>query len=161
MSKIPIVARRRRSQLATTVPVLTPPGKPSTWFPGEGLVTQASLLSSLKSVLWKPWSFIKTLFMAVAIILEFLYVLFKIWSEICHLPSNMIFQHDLMTHKSFRHHFISFLKFPKFDPKFAHFSKFSRRWISSIDKPFHLKICMKFVMTYHSKWKIEIRKAIV
>ena len=40
-SKIPIVARRRRSQLATTAPVLTPPDKPSTWFPGEGLVTQA------------------------------------------------------------------------------------------------------------------------
>ena len=67
MSKIPIVARSRGCQLATTVPVLlftwaialcyelfslkvwffmvklTPPGKPSTWFPGDGLVTQAQL----------------------------------------------------------------------------------------------------------------------
>ena len=36
MSKIPIVARRRRSQLATTVPVLDAGGKPSTWFPPGG-----------------------------------------------------------------------------------------------------------------------------
>ena len=40
MSFSPIVARRSGSQLATTAPVLTPPGKPSTWFPGEELVTQ-------------------------------------------------------------------------------------------------------------------------
>ena len=40
MSKIWIVARRLGCQLATTAPVLTPPGKPSTWFPGEELVTQ-------------------------------------------------------------------------------------------------------------------------
>ena len=50
MSKIPIVARRRRSQLATTVPVLTPPGKPSTWFPGEGLVTQAQMFYLLSNM---------------------------------------------------------------------------------------------------------------
>ena len=41
MSKIPIVARRRRSQLATTVPVLTARGKPSTWFPRGRLVEQS------------------------------------------------------------------------------------------------------------------------
>ena len=40
MSKIWIVARRLGCQLATTVPVLTAPGKPSTLFPGEELVTQ-------------------------------------------------------------------------------------------------------------------------
>ena len=51
MSKVPIVARRRRSQLATTVPVLTPPGKPSTWFPGEGLVTQAQMFYLLSNML--------------------------------------------------------------------------------------------------------------
>ena len=53
MSKVPIVARRRRSQLATTVPVLTPPGKPSTWFPGEGLVTQAWLFHLLSNMSFK------------------------------------------------------------------------------------------------------------
>ena len=47
ISKISIVARRRRSQLATTVPVRMPPGQPSTSFPGEGLVTQARLFPSL------------------------------------------------------------------------------------------------------------------
>ena len=41
MSKIPIVARRRRSQLATTAPVLTARGKPSTWFPRGRLVEQS------------------------------------------------------------------------------------------------------------------------
>ena len=52
MSKVPIVARRRGCQLATSAPVLTPPGKPSTWFPGEGLVTQARLFSSLLLLLF-------------------------------------------------------------------------------------------------------------
>ena len=52
MSKIWIVARRLGCQLATTVPVLTPPGKPSTWFPGEGLVTQARLFPSLLLLLF-------------------------------------------------------------------------------------------------------------
>ena len=47
MSKSPIVARRRVCQLATTAPVLTPPGKPSTWFPGEELVTQAQFCNLL------------------------------------------------------------------------------------------------------------------
>ena len=47
-----IVARRRGCQLATTAPVLTPPGKPSTWFPGEGLVTQARLFPSLLLLLF-------------------------------------------------------------------------------------------------------------
>ena len=41
MSKIPIVARRRGCQLATTAPVLTARGKPSTWFPRGGLVEQS------------------------------------------------------------------------------------------------------------------------
>ena len=53
MSKIWIVARRRGCQLATTAPVLTPPGKPSTWFPGEGLVTQAWLFRLLSNMLFK------------------------------------------------------------------------------------------------------------
>ena len=53
MSKSPIVARRRGCQLATTVPVLTPPGKPSTWFPGEGLVTQAGLCRLLSDLFLK------------------------------------------------------------------------------------------------------------
>ena len=53
MSKIPIVARRPGCQLATTAPVLTPPGKPSTWFPGEGLVTQAWLFRLLSNMLFK------------------------------------------------------------------------------------------------------------
>ena len=41
MSKLPIVARRRRCQLATTAPVLTARGKPSTWFPRGRLVEQS------------------------------------------------------------------------------------------------------------------------
>ena len=41
MSKIWIVARRRGCQLATTVPVLTARGKPSTWFPRGRLVEQS------------------------------------------------------------------------------------------------------------------------
>ena len=52
MSEIWIVARRLGCQLATTVPVLTTPGKPPTWFPGEGLVTQARLFSSLLLLLF-------------------------------------------------------------------------------------------------------------
>ena len=36
-----IVARRRESQLATTAPVLTARGKPSTWFPRGRLVEQS------------------------------------------------------------------------------------------------------------------------
>ena len=41
MSKIWIVARRLGCQLATTVPVLTARGKPSTWFPRGRLVEQS------------------------------------------------------------------------------------------------------------------------
>ena len=46
MLKLPIVARRRGCQLATTALVLTPPGKPSTWFPGEELMTQGGSAQS-------------------------------------------------------------------------------------------------------------------
>ena len=41
MSKVPIVARRRGCQLATSAPVLTARGKPSTWFPRGRLVEQS------------------------------------------------------------------------------------------------------------------------
>ena len=54
MSFSPIVARRRGCQLAATVPVLTPPGKPPTWFPGEGLVTQARMCHLLSNM--SPWN---------------------------------------------------------------------------------------------------------
>ena len=47
ISKLPIVARRRERQLATTAPVLTTPGRPPTWFPGEGLATQAQFCNLL------------------------------------------------------------------------------------------------------------------
>ena len=40
-SKISIVARRRGGQLATSAPVLTARGKPSTWFPRGRLVEQS------------------------------------------------------------------------------------------------------------------------
>ena len=53
------------------------------------------------------------------------------------------------------------MKFPKFHIKFAHFWTFRPGWISSKDLSFHLKSCIKFVLTWHYKWKIKIRRSIL
>ena len=88
MSKISIVARRRRSQLATTVPVLTARGKPSTWFPGEGLVTQAQMFYLLSSMfIQKSVCVINALCMSFHVIFE----VFKFNSNL--LIFEMFFDH--------------------------------------------------------------------
>ena len=53
------------------------------------------------------------------------------------------------------------LELPTSDPKFAQFLKFRSGYISSVHLRHHLKLCMKFVRTYRTECKIEIRKAIV
>ena len=51
--------------------ILTPPGKPSTWFPGEGLVTQAQMFYLLSNMfIQKSVCVINALYMSFHIIFE-------------------------------------------------------------------------------------------
>ena len=140
-----IVARRRGCQLATTAPILTPPGKPSTWFPGEGLVTQAQMFICSQICLFKNqfvsstpcichfMSFLKFLnltqicsFLKCSLIINLLST-FIIYLNICTkfaLKYFVLTSFDVI--KPCKFHFTSFLKSSKFDPKFAHFLKFRR-----------------------------------
>ena len=93
-----IVARRRESQLATTAPVLTPPGKPSTWFPGERLVTQAQMFYLLSNM------FIQK---SVCVI-DALYMSFHVIFEVFKFDSNL-FIFEMFSHHKFTiniYHFI-------------------------------------------------------
>ena len=92
MSFSSIVARRRGSQLATTVQVLTPPGKPSTWFPGEGLVTQARLFPSLLLLLFA------LVLRSCSLILLFHFVFVMI---LCYGPCSLILSDVLLFNVTF------------------------------------------------------------
>ena len=66
---------------------LTPPGKPSTWFPGEGLVTQAQLFHSLSALALYSCSFLLLFALALCLCSPFwLFVLlFALASYSCYL----------------------------------------------------------------------------
>ena len=119
MSKIPIVARRRRSQLATTVPVLTARGKPSTWFPRGRLVEQSRQDKTQKrrqKARTEKENPQQQRFPGEGLVTQ---------AWLFRLLSNMLFKHPQMSQRPHMCYLKCILELPTSDPKFVQFLQFS------------------------------------